>query len=228
MNSPRPLLTASDIHKDYATGDSVVHVLRGVDLEVQWGEILAITGPSGVGKSTLRNVLGALDTPTSGSVTLDGIELHGLSDAELAGVRNKRIGFVFQFHHLLPEFTAMENVLMPGLIGNRGGESLRERARELLSAVGLSHRLAHRPAELSGGERQRVAVVRALFNKPALIVADEPTGNLDRENGERLRELLWDLARERNRTLVIATHNIEIAALADRTITLFDGVVRSP
>ena len=226
MNNPAPLLLARDIQRDYTTGDSVVHVLRGVDLEIAKGEIVAVTGPSGVGKSTLLNILGALDRPTSGSVTLEGVDLHALSDGALASLRNRRIGFVFQFHHLLPEFTALENVLMPGLIGRSGVESLRERAAELLSAVDMSDRLTHRPAELSGGERQRVAVARALFNEPSLILADEPTGNLDRENGERLRELLWELARKHGGSLLVVTHNPDIAAQADCTITLFDGVVQ--
>jgi lipoprotein-releasing system ATP-binding protein len=207
-------------------GGHVLQVLKGVDLEVVEGEIMAIVGASGVGKSTLLHILGALDRPDSGSVRLDSQEVFGMSDDGLARFRNRTVGFVFQFHHLLPEFTAVENVMMPGLIGGDSVESCRERARKLLKEVRLLEREEHKPGELSGGEQQRVAVARALMNDPRIVLADEPSGNLDKASGEELHGLIQELRGTRKQTFVIVTHNEKLAASSDRVVQLEDGKAR--
>lgn len=203
-----------------------LHVLKGIDLTIHRAEILAIVGHSGAGKSTLLHILGALDRPTSGHLELDGVDVFTLNDTRLADFRNRHMGFVFQFHHLLPEFTALENVAMPALIRRRPFERAMQRARELLGQVNLENRLTHRPRELSGGEQQRVAFARSLVNDPNLILADEPSGNLDLKNSESLHNLMWDLVRKNKKTFVVVTHNRDLAARADRVIELTDGNIR--
>ena len=208
-----------------ATGDPI-RVLRGVDLVVHRGETVSIVGPSGAGKSTLLHVLGGLDLPTSGSIALGGRDLSRMSDQELARVRNEFVGFVFQFHHLLRDFTALENVMMPQLIAGVDRSRARKRAMNLLDQVGLSERVEHRPAKLSGGEQQRVAVARALANEPPALLADEPSGNLDRETSERLHSVLFDLVKHHDTALVVVTHNAALAERTDRVLELRDGVLR--
>lgn len=208
-----------------ATGDPI-RVLRGVDLVVHRGETVSIVGPSGAGKSTLLHVLGGLDLPTSGSIALGGRDLSRMSDQELARVRNEFVGFVFQFHHLLRDFTALENVMMPQLIAGVDRSRARKRAMNLLDQVGLSERVEHRPAKLSGGEQQRVAVARALANEPPALLADEPSGNLDRETSERLHAVLFDLVKHHDTALVVVTHNAALAERTDRVLELRDGVLR--
>jgi lipoprotein-releasing system ATP-binding protein len=203
-----------------------VEVLRAVDLLVLQGETLAITGPSGSGKSTLLNILGTLDAPDAGEVWLEGRELEKLDARELARVRNRRIGLVFQLHHLLPHLGVLENVLVPALVSGDPGAP--ERARRLLDRVGLGHRLAHRPAQLSGGERQRAAVVRALINRPALVLADEPTGSLDRRSAESLADLLVELNREEGTAFVVATHAAALASRLGRSLELLEGRLVAP
>ena len=220
----RTILSARGITKQYLMGKNVLEVLTGVDLDLSEGEILAVVGASGAGKSTLLHILGMLDRPTSGSLTLNDEEIVGKSDAELAGYRNRTVGFIFQFHHLMPEFTALENVMMPSRIAGKNGGETRKRAEYLLERVGLSERLQHRPGELSGGELQRVAVARALMNEPSLVFADEPSGNLDHRNSLVLHDLIWNLAREHNCTVVIVTHDLSLAGKADRVVWLRDGV----
>jgi lipoprotein-releasing system ATP-binding protein len=203
--------------------DQHLHVLKGLDIEVREGEIAVIIGPSGSGKSTLLHLLGGLDRPSSGRVIVEDHDLGLLTEKELAAFRNKTLGFIFQFHHLLPEFTALENVAMPALIR---GESLQEahgRAINLLEEVGLSERVGHKPSELSGGEQQRVAVARALMNSPTLVLADEPSGNLDEENSQKLHQLLADLAQKRGLSFLIATHNLDLTKRAHRVLQLVDG-----
>lgn len=219
------VLRAVGIYKSYYPDGHRLDVLKGTDVEVRCGEVVAITGPSGVGKSTLLHILGALDRATSGRVEVEGTDLSTLSDRELARLRNTKIGFVFQFHHLLPEFTALENVMMPLLIGGVSPEQASGSARELLDAVGLSNRSGHRPGELSGGEMQRVAVARALVRKPAVVLADEPSGNLDLANSEILHDLIWRLVGTFGQTFVIATHDPDLANKAHRIIRLADGKV---
>lgn len=219
----RPVLRAHGISKAYAHGGRRIEVLNDLDLEVERGTILAILGASGSGKSTLLNILGTLDRPDRGTVEIEGEDLTGLSPARLAALRSKRIGFVFQFHHLLPEFSAEENVMMPMRIAGRSMDAARDRARTLLAAVGVAERATHRPAELSGGEAQRVAVARALAQDPDLVLADEPSGNLDSKTASELHSLLATLARERHQTFVIATHNERLAALAGRVLLLEAG-----
>jgi lipoprotein-releasing system ATP-binding protein len=219
------ILSARGIIKNYTMGGTVLDVLKGVDLDLAEGEILAIIGESGAGKSTLLHILGMLDRPTGGSLRLNDIEIVGKTDRELAGFRNRSIGFIFQFHHLLPEFTALENVMMPALIGGAKNGPMRERAEFLLSRVGLSERLLHRPGELSGGELQRVAVARALMNEPSLVFADEPSGNLDHRNSIVLHDLICTLAREHGCSFMIVTHDLSLAGRADRIVELRDGIV---
>ena len=220
------VIRTAKLEKEYETGkDLRLRVLKGIDLEVHKGEVLIVVGPSGSGKSTLLHILGALDRPTTGTVLHNNQDLFTLSDEERARYRNRNIGFVFQFHHLLGEFTALENVAMPALLGGASLRSARLKAENLLAAVGLQERTDHRPNELSGGEQQRVAVARALMNDPALVLADEPSGNLDMDNGEKLHALLVDLAKTRGQTFVIATHNPDLAKRGSRMVRLVDGVL---
>ncbi|NNE69275.1 MAG: ABC transporter ATP-binding protein [Rhodothermales bacterium] len=220
------LVSVQNLHKSYPTaGGGSLTVLSGVNLEIEEGEVLAIVGASGSGKSTLLHLIGALDRPDEGKVIFDGREVFGRTDEDLARFRNDSIGFVFQFHHLLPEFTALENVAMPALIGRSSMADARKRAAELLELMGLSGRAEHVPAELSGGEQQRVAVARALMNKPRMVLADEPTGNLDTQTSARLHEELATLSREMGQTFVIVTHNPDLAARADRVLSLERGVL---
>lgn len=223
MTHARPL-EARSLVKRFIGGDgSRLTVVDGVDFELGRGEAVSITGASGAGKSTLLHLLGALDRPTEGEVLVEGRSVSSLEDEELAAVRNRRVGFVFQFHHLLREFTALENVMMPPLIAGGSSEDARERARSLLHDVGLGDRMEHKPRQLSGGEQQRVAVARALANEPAVLLADEPSGNLDAETSARLHDLLFHLRERRSLSLVIVTHNLDLAARADRTLTMERG-----
>jgi len=218
------LLEARGIRKVYAGGDGQpLEVLRGLDVEVRRGEFVAIVGASGAGKSTLLHLLGALDAPSGGDVWLDGSRYADLDPRGLAELRNRKVGFVFQFHHLLREFSALENVMMPLLIGGLPPRRARSRAEEVLSEVGLAGRMTHRPAELSGGEQQRCAVARALVHDPSVVLADEPSGNLDHANSERLHELFFRLAREYETAVVVVTHNRQLAGRADRILWLEDG-----
>lgn len=227
MRSNQVLLLTDNLFKNYQFDNTTVEVLKGIDLDICEGEIVAVMGPSGVGKSTLLHILGALDRPTSGRVLIDNTDIFSFDDKALAQFRNRTVGFVFQFHHLLPEFSALENVMLPGMIAGSTDNTLKERAVQLLTDVGLADRLKHRPNELSGGEQQRVAVARALINAPRLLLADEPSGNLDRHSATALHQLFWDLNRQHGQTLVIVTHNQELAVQADRVIELYDGRVRS-
>jgi len=219
-----PLLyQVTDLWKSYSNGVRRVDVLRGVNFVVRRGESVAVTGPSGVGKSTLMHILGLLDKPVSGTVLLDGINTAEFTEADRARVRNRRMGFVFQFFQLLPEFSAEENVIMPGLIAGDRRTDLKKRSRELLEIVGLGERIGHRPGELSGGEQQRVAIARALIMNPDVILADEPTGNLDPATGEEIEVLLRDLNRTRDTTLLVVTHKEALARALDRRVGLVKG-----
>ena len=220
-------LVVTNVTKQFPTRAEGLTVLRGVSLACQPGENVAILGPSGSGKSTLLHILGTLDRPTAGTVTLCGEDPFQLSEAELARFRNRRLGFVFQDHHLLPQLSVLENVLIPTLAEGRPDEATVARARDLLARVGLSERLEHRPAELSGGERQRVGVARALIRQPKLILADEPTGNLDRTNALAIGRLLVDLQREEQAILVVVTHSADLARLLQRRYELDDGMLRT-
>jgi len=218
------LLTGKAIRRVFAGGDGqLLEILRGVDVEVRRGEFVAIVGSSGAGKSTLLHLLGALDSPTSGDIWLDGSRYADLDARGTAELRNRKLGFVFQFHHLLREFSALENVMMPLLIGGAPPRKARSRAEEALSEVGLAGRMSHRPAELSGGEQQRCAVARALVHDPSVVLADEPSGNLDHANAERLHEIFFRLAREYETAVVVVTHNRQLAGRADRILLLEDG-----
>jgi len=217
------VLEGIDIHKSFQTGAETLHVLKGVDIGIKRSEIVSVVGASGVGKSTLLHILGALDRPTKGKVRLDSTDVFALSDKKLAHFRNKTVGFVFQFHHLLPEFSALENVMMPRLISGEEMSSIKEKAEQLLSEVGLADRAHHKPGELSGGEQQRVAVARALINEPQIVIADEPSGNLDRATGEELHNLISDLNQKKGYIFIIATHNQLLAQRAHRIITLVEG-----
>ncbi len=214
------IIEACNIHKSFGT----LEVLKGVDFSVDKGEVVAVVGASGAGKSTLLQILGTLSTPDSGSLLVDGTDVLGLSGKALSAFRNKKIGFVFQAHHLLPEFNALENVMIPALIGGDSPKEARMRALPLLEAVGLSGRLEHKPSELSGGEQQRVAIARALVNSPAILFADEPTGNLDSRTKEDIHRLLFSLRESLGQTLVIVTHDPALADLCDRTCHMQDGL----
>jgi len=221
------LLQAIQIEKHYPSGPETLKVLRGIDLTIQSGEILVIMGPSGVGKSTLLHILGTLDKPTFGEVIIGGQRVTDLKDSEIALFRNKNVGFVFQFHYLLPEFSALENLLIPRMIMQKNWKEHTHRAEELLAEVGLSKRLHHRPSQLSGGELQRVAMARALINNPKLVLADEPTGNLDSMNSHALFELILQLNQKYQQTFVIVTHNEMFANQSHRVIHLLDGQIES-
>jgi lipoprotein-releasing system ATP-binding protein len=219
-----PVLEAAGLRRVFLGGDGEpIEVLSGVDLSVARGDFVAVMGASGAGKSTLLQILGALDAPTEGTVRLDGQAYDALSEPELAALRNRQIGFVFQFHHLLREFSALENVMMPMLIAGRDETAARDRARTLLESIGLRARLGHRPAQLSGGEQQRVAVARALAMDPVLVLADEPSGNLDYAHAEQLHDLFAQLAREFETALVVVTHNRQLAGRADRILSMESG-----
>ena len=218
------MIQLTDIHKSFGT----LEVLKGIDLEIAKGEVVSIVGPSGAGKTTLLQIMGTLDRADCGSVVINGTDVSRLGQKALARFRNQQIGFVFQFHQLLPEFTALENVMIPGLIGGRSRKETRRRAEELLAFMGLSERADHKPSELSGGEKQRVAVARALINDPAVVMADEPSGSLDSANKAELHRLFFDLRDRLGQTFVIVTHDEELARTTDRTIHLRDGKIENP
>jgi lipoprotein-releasing system ATP-binding protein len=215
------MLKAKGIKKSYGK----LEILKGVDLEVNKGEIITIVGPSGAGKSTLLHIIGTLDKADNGYVEINGIAINSLSLQKLSAFRNKHIGFIFQFHHLLPEFTALENICIPAFIAGRSKKESGIKAAELLELLGLSHRTNHKPTELSGGEQQRVAVARALINNPSIIMADEPSGNLDSHNAESLHRLFVDLRDRLNQTLIIVTHNESLANMANRKVHMVDGLI---
>ena len=217
------MITAKNITKSFGQ----LQVLKGIDLEIAKGEIVSIVGPSGAGKTTLLQIIGTLDRPDSGNLTVNGTDITALSRKKLSDFRNQHIGFVFQFHQLLPEFTALENIMIPAFIAGKGHKEAKSRAEELLQFMNLSDRATHKPAELSGGEKQRVAVARALVNNPAVILADEPTGSLDSQNKQELHQLFFDLRQEFGQTFVIVTHDEELAQLTDRTIHLRDGQIET-
>ena len=215
------MIDIKDITKNFGT----LQVLRGVNLHIDKGEVISIVGPSGAGKTTLLQLIGALDRPTSGSISFNGEELANMSDKQLATFRNRHIGFVFQFHQLLPEFTALENIIIPALIAGRNRSEAEKEAMELLGVMGLKERAGHKPSEMSGGENQRVAVARALINRPSLILADEPSGSLDSKNKGELHKLFFELRDRYGQTFLIVTHDEELARTTDRTIRMVDGVV---
>ncbi|OGL39096.1 MAG: hypothetical protein A2043_04235 [Candidatus Schekmanbacteria bacterium GWA2_38_9] len=217
------ILRAENLSKSFASGNTILAILKGLQIDIRKGEMVAIVGASGIGKSTLLHILGLLENPTSGKVFYEGIDASGLKENELAKFRNEKIGFVFQFHHLLNEFTALENVMIPALIGGCKKTQAKEISDDILKSVGLAERAHHKPGELSGGEQQRVAIARALVMKPKIVLADEPTGNLDQKTGEEVFELLKKLKKEREETFVIVTHNLSLAKQADRILELKDG-----
>ena len=217
------MITLKNITKSFGS----LQVLKGIDLQIEKGEVVSIVGPSGAGKTTLLQIMGTLDTPDTGSVLIGDTDVTQLSQKEMARFRNQHLGFVFQFHQLLPEFTALENVMIPALIANRSQKETKERAKELLDFLGLSDRAEHKPNELSGGEKQRVAVARALMNKPSVILADEPSGSLDSKNKAELHQLFFDLRDQLGQTFVIVTHDEALAVLTDRTIHLKDGMIEA-
>ena len=215
------MIRTKEIRKSFGT----LEVLKGIDLLVERGEVVSIVGPSGAGKTTLLQILGTLSRPSSGEIEIDGEAVHALSDRQLSRFRNTKIGFVFQFHHLLPEFTALENVCIPGYIGGRDRREVEKRAAELLEMLGMEHRSSHKPAELSGGEQQRVAIARALITSPAVLLADAPSGNLDTKNREEIHRLFFTLRDTLGQTVVIVTHDGQLAAMSDRKIEMVDGQI---
>lgn len=220
-----PMIIGHSLSKGFNNDGLRLEVIRDTSFEISGGESIAVVGASGIGKSTFLQVVGALDPPDSGTLLLEGRDVYALGEAELAKLRNQTIGFVFQFHHLLPEFSALENAMMPGLIKREDSRYVRQIAEEMLVRVGLKDRLAHRPAELSGGEQQRVAIARALVLKPLLLLADEPTGNLDEKTSSHIHELLLELNKELSMTLVVATHNHHLARLMSRNLTIIDNKI---
>jgi lipoprotein-releasing system ATP-binding protein len=220
-----PLVEARVVHKSYWLGEKEIHVLRGASFSLQAGEMASLVGPSGVGKSTFLHVIGTLDPPTAGEVLFDGRDAFSMGEEGLASFRNSSIGFVFQFHYLLPEFTALQNAAMPGMINRLSREEADERAREMLTVVGLGHRLDHKPGELSGGEQQRVALARALVLKPRLLLADEPTGNLDEATGEGIHQLLTELNQRLGIAAIVVTHTPRLAERMPRRLRLHEGLV---
>ena len=216
------MIDTKDIHKSFGK----LEVLKGIDLHIDKGEVVSIVGPSGAGKTTLLQILGTLSRPTSGEVIIDGTPVQMLSDKQISKFRNTKIGFVFQFHHQLPEFTAFENVCIPGYIAKRERNDVERKARELLEMLGMEHRINHKPAELSGGEQQRVAIARALINSPAVLLADEPSGNLDSKNREEIHQLFFTLRDTLGQTVVIVTHDEQLARMSDREIVMIDGMIR--
>jgi lipoprotein-releasing system ATP-binding protein len=225
---PEIIISVNGVTKTFVSGRSQQEklcVLRGITLNVERGEIIAIVGASGAGKSTLLHIIGTLDRPTSGQVYYEGINVFALSDDDLARFRNERVGFVFQFHHLLPEFTALENTAMPALIMGKKLADVKDRALELLKEVGMDGRADEKPPKLSGGEQQRIAVARALMNSPRVVLADEPSGNLDSANAELLHNMIWNFSRKRGQTFVIVTHNEAFAKQADRIVRIADGII---
>lgn len=217
------MLKVTGLHKNYG----LLKVLKGIDLEVKKGEVVAIVGASGAGKSTLLHIIGTLDSPDSGSVLINDVRVFSQSARSLAAFRNTYLGFVFQFHNLLPEFTALENVMIPGLIKGEDDRQVRKRAQDLLRMLGIEGRMDHKPSEMSGGEQQRAAVARALINSPALILADEPSGNLDSKNAIELHKLFFQLRNDIGQTFIIVTHNEELAQMADRRLEIKDGMIQS-
>lgn len=216
-----PIIEANAIHRSYGT----LEVLKGIDLQVEEGAVVSIVGASGAGKTTLLQVLGTLDLPDRGQLKIRDSSVLSLSSRELAKFRNRHIGFIFQFHHLLPEFTALENVCIPGFIGKKQQKEVEQKAQKLLERIGMGARLEHKPAELSGGEQQRVAVARALINDPSIVLADEPSGNLDSQTSDELHQLFFELRKEFGQTFVIATHNDDFASMADRKLRITDGLI---
>ena len=219
----RPVIRTRDLTKDLPLGKTVVHALRGVDIDIEAGEMVGIVGPSGSGKSTLLGLIGGLDKPTRGTIEIDGVEISKLGEDRLTEIRNEKIGFIFQFFNLIPTLTAQENVALPIQFARKARFSSDKRAKELLALLGMEDRMNHRPSELSGGQQQRVAIARALANNPPLLLADEPTGNLDSESGEMVLEALEQVRRETGTTVVIVTHDPDLAKRTDRIVTLVDG-----
>jgi lipoprotein-releasing system ATP-binding protein len=222
------MLEVKNIHKIYNNGNKAIHVLKGIDLNVEKGRFVAIVGPSGAGKSTLLHILGGLDIPTQGEIIFEGEDIYKLADSVLSKIRNERVGFVFQFYHLLSEFTVLENVLMPVLISHKpqaASYKLQDTALKLLEGVGLSERITHFPSQLSGGEQQRVAIARALINRPGLLLCDEPTGNLDSKTGNEITSLIKKINIENQMTVILVTHNTELAKIADSVYRLKDGIL---
>jgi lipoprotein-releasing system ATP-binding protein len=220
------ILTARDIKKTFVTGKSQLNVLKSLNLEVNKGELLMLIGPSGAGKSTLLTILGGLSRPSEGKVLFNNTELYQMSDDKLAGLRNRKMGFVFQFHHLLPEFTAVENVMIPALMLGMKKEEAVEKAKKILITIGLGSRLTHRPNEMSGGEQQRVAIARALINEPDVVFADEPTGNLDKQNAEIIHKIILDFNKSFNQTFIIVTHNEHLTSYGNRVVSIEDGFIK--